>query len=402
MVYNRSMIVKINLILMSFIRLNNIFFLLCLILIVSGFISCTPSREFLLKRSKISGFDKRVVRVLIIKTKARILITSKSRIKISEMRSRKIRYDGKGKKIYLTSENCKNPIIIESWGSPLGVNGKCYRGILEIHNVLGKMHVINLISLQEYLYSVVPSEISSTWPIESMKAQAVVARTYACYHINRKDALYHLDTSTNFQVYNGISVESSKTSRAVNETSGEIVIYRNQPVLAFFHSTCGGITTDDKYVWKGDDKKYLKTIRCHFCKDSPCFTWNENVTLYEIQKYLRKRYRGIGKITGLFFKKKDRRVVSVVIKHKNGVINISGNDFRLLFPIKKIKSLFFTAKKTRDGLILHGRGWGHGVGMCQWGSRGMAEKGFSYRDIIKHYYTGIVITNLKKHNYAER
>ncbi|MBN2403415.1 MAG: SpoIID/LytB domain-containing protein [Spirochaetes bacterium] len=268
---------------------------------------------------------------------------------------------------------------------------------------MGKIYVINVLQINEYLYGVVPSEIISTWETEALKAQAVAARTYTYHHlISSKKNIYDLDNSSNFQVYNGISSEKENTTIAVNETSGQIMFYKGKPIVAFFHSTCGGRTSHDKYVWGGEGQEYLKSVACTYCKESPYFSWEEKVSLYEIKEFLNKKYRGVGNITGIVFQRKDNRVVSAVIHHKNGIVKLTGNELRLLFPEKKIKSMHFTAQKVNDGLILHGHGWGHGVGMCQWGAKGMAEKGAGYKDILRYYYKGVSIIGIGHRDYAWR
>jgi stage II sporulation protein D len=370
--------------------------LLNLFIVLTVLSSCAPSKKFLLKKGKRIGIDKSYVRVLIDKSSDRCIISSDSRMKIAEIKSRNIKYDGKGRSIYFYPEMIEHPIIIESWQSPLSVNGKRYRGMIELHNVLGKIYVINILRIDEYLFSVVPSEILSSWDMESLKAQAVTARTYAYYHMmKKKDLLYDVDATNNFQLYKGIAVETERTSKAVEETSGEILTYKNQPIIAYFHSTCGGRTIDDKFVWDGNDLEYLTGIKCSFCKESPVYSWDTKLTLYEMRRFLRREYKGVGTITGISFRKREGRVVSVVIRHRNGIIKLSGNNFRLLFPDKKIKSLLFVARKTKRGLILHGHGWGHGVGMCQWGAKGMAESGADYKEILKYYYKGVNIISFR-------
>jgi len=368
------------------------------------FISCSPSKEYLIKQNKTAGIDRLHIRVLLKKESGRVLISSKTRMKISEVKSGKILYDGHGKDMYFQSDQVSRPILIESWGSPLNVDKERYRGMIEIHNVVGKLYIINVIRINEYLYGVVPCEIISSWDIESLKAQAVAARTYTYYHlINNKKTIYDLDCSNNFQVYKGFNAEKDATNTAVDETSGKIAIYSGKPILAFFHSTCGGKTMDNNHVWEGEKHDYLKSVSCKFCNDSPYYTWETNLSLYEIRESLSKKYRGVGKITGINFQWKDKRVISAVIRHsKNTIIKLSGNDLRMLFPEKKIKSMHFTAKKTKDGLILSGHGWGHGVGLCQWGAKGMAEKGANYKDILKYYYRGISIMDAGQNDYAGR
>ena len=377
---------------------NNPFTTGILLLVITGVITgCTPSREYLLKKSRKMGNDSDYVKVLIHKTRSRVIISSSSRMKISTVKNNNIKYNGRGKEFVFIPEKIAEPVLIESWGSFLTINGKEYRGMIELHNVMGKLYIINVLRMYEYLYGVLPSEIMSGWPDETLKAQAVAARTYAYHHIMKnRTGIYDLDATTKFQVYKGLSIENQRTNRAVDDTCGEIAVYNNKPIVAFFHSTCGGYTVDDTLVWNGSDMKYLKSIRCPYCKGSPNYDWNVMLTRYEIIEALKKKYSGVGQITGITFRRQDRRVVNVVIKHKNGIIRISGNNFRLLFPAKKIKSLYFHARKTPDGLELHGHGWGHGVGMCQWGARGMADHGKDYEYILKYYYRGIRIINVNR------
>ncbi|MBN2041510.1 MAG: SpoIID/LytB domain-containing protein [Spirochaetes bacterium] len=373
----------------------------CAALILAGFSSCTPSEKFLIKQNIHSAGSKIYIRVLLEVTDSRVLISSESRMKITDQKSQEILYNGKGKSIYFQPDKVSSPVQIESWGSPLSVDKVPYRGMIEVHNILGKINIINVIKINEYLYSVVAGEIISTWPDEALKAQAVAARTYTYHHLlKRNGAIYDLDNTNNFQVYKGISVEKESTTNAVNATVDKIACENNKPIVAFFHSACGGITADDKDVWTGDNKCYLRPVKCNYCRESPYYSWEENLSLYEIRECLNKEYRGIGRITGIRFQRKDNRVSAAVISHTNGVLNLTGNEFRLLFPVKKIKSMFFLAKKTNNGLKLKGHGWGHGVGMCQWGAKGMAEKGADYIEILKYYYKGIQIINAGPEEYA--
>ena len=365
---------------------------LCIVLVLSVVASCAPSRDFLLKRSAATRLDKQYVRVLLLNSGDRVTISSKKRIRISDVKTREVYYDGKGGNVHFYPERVKKPVVVESWESPLSVNGKPYRGLLELHNVVGRLHVINVVTMSEYLCGVVPSEISSSWNAEALKAQAVAARTFAWYHlINKKGSQVDFDATTSFQVYGGAAAETDATNRAVAATDGEIAVYRDNPILAYYHSTCGGHTIDNNYVWKGSGIPYLKGVRCDYCTASPHFSWEEHLSLYDLRNYLGKKYTGVGAITGVRFQRNRGRVVQVVITHKNGIIRLTGNEFRLLLPEKKIRSMCFTAAKTRDGLIVNGNGWGHGVGLCQWGANGMAARGLTYREILAHYYSGVRI-----------
>jgi stage II sporulation protein D len=365
--------------------------------------SCTPPSEFILKKRTALVSEGPYIRVLLKAAGNRILISSKSRMRITEINSGKIKYDGGGRDLFFYPEKVDSPVLVESIGSAISVDGTPYRGMVEVHNSLGKISIINILKMNEYLYGVVPSEIPSLWPAEALKAQAVAARSYTYHHLmSRKKSQYDLDATTSFQVYRGISAETQNTNAAVEETSGYIMVYNNKPIIAFFHSTCGGRTMDDKYVWSGEDMPYLQSVKCGYCGDSPNYQWDEKISLYEIRHNMNNKYKGTGQITGISLKRQGPRVETVSIQHKNGVLTLSGNEFRLLFPENKIKSMYFTSAKTADGIIIHGNGWGHGVGMCQWGAKGMAESGADYKSILAHYYKGISIVNTDRQNYASR
>ncbi len=366
--------------------------------------SCTPTPQYLRQRNIKVVKEHKNVRVLILKTRYPLKIEAKSRLKIRERDSGRIVYDAQKASLRIGPGKVRQGLIIESYNDVISVNGKEYRGRIEIKNTLGKLMVINHISLEDYIKGVVPGEVPSLWPEEVLKAQAVAARTYAMYHLNKKKntLLYDLDGTTNFQVYKGKSGESASTNSAVDKTRGEYLVHGYQPILAYFHSTCGGRTIDDRYVWKGSDMPYLKGKRCPYCSISPNYNWETRISLVQMQASLSKKYPTMGSIKRIAFKRKAGRVALVQIGHSNGTLNITGNEFRLMFPVKTVKSLYFVSKKSGRGLVLHGHGWGHGVGMCQWGAKGMAMEGKSYRDILLFYYSDVKIYRGDYRNVAKK
>ena len=370
------------------------------IVLLAGVISflsgCSPTEQYLRKRNIKLAEELKDVRVLLLKTKDTVTISCESKVRGKEIKSERVVLDKSNVSLKFRPDNVENSIILESWDQPIAVNNMQYRGLIEIHNSLGVLQVINVVSMNDYLKGVVPSEIPALWPEEALKAQAVAARTFCYYHIAKgnSNALYNLDASTNSQVYKGVSVEKPTTTKAVEETAGIIITEGGQPIIAYFHSTCGGRTADDQTVWSGDGHDYLKGITCKFCGDSPHSTWESELSLADITKTLQTKYNSIDKITNISFAKKDGRVVEVKITYSNGSVRLKGNDFRLMFPSQTIKSLYFTSEKKGKGLLLKGHGWGHGVGMCQWGAKGMADAGFAYKNIISHYYKNIRLVKI--------
>ncbi len=366
------------------------------VIVAAGFIfSCTPSGKVLSGRGvKVFAHDRNV-RVLLFKTKEGIAISCRDKIKVSEEKGR-FKFIPAGKRVMLRPESVGRPLYLESWNEPLQVNDARYRGTISLHNIAGSLYVINSLKLNEYLYGVVPVEMPADWPLEAVKAQAIAARTYALYHIlKQKNMLFDLDATASSQVYKGMDVEKSSSNRAVDETRSLVILFEDEPIVSFFHSTCGGKTVDDRFVWQGYDLPYLKSVRCGYCSASPNYSWEYTLNVFEIKRALNRRYPEIRTIDMISLKKNQGRVSNVVVRHSHGMATMSGNDFRLLISPEKIKSLAFDVEKDGRTLNISGNGWGHGVGLCQWGARGMAERGKSFKEILLHYYHNVSIKSIE-------
>ncbi|MBU4310377.1 SpoIID/LytB domain-containing protein, partial [bacterium] len=245
-----------------------------------------------------------------------------------------------------------------------------------------------------YLYGVMKHEISPAWPREAVKAQAVAARSFA---LNKKlkniGKPYDLVATILAQVYGGLSGEDPRSNEAIDETRGEVLTYEGELIAAYYHATCGGETEDVENVW-GGRLPYLKSVRCKYCKDSPHYEWEKELSLSDISNALSRK--GISEIESIEVYKRSstERVVELVVEDEFGKHIISGNQFRMALGPNVIRSTYFKMKEKRGRVEFKGRGWGHGVGMCQWGARGMAEKNFSYKEILKHYYTEVKIQKI--------
>lgn len=368
------------------------------------FFSCTPSEKYLRSKNMNITSGAAYIKVLVKIENASFRIKSDSGLRVIDKKDSRVVYESKSAGLNFYPEKIKSIYLIESDKNILFVNNSGYRGKLELHNVLGKIYIINIVSMEEYLYSVVPSEMPSSWGIEALKAQAVAARTYSYYHLinNKGKNIYDLDSTTNFQVYKGIASETPSSIEAVSKTSGTIMTYNYEPIIAYFHSTSGGKTSDDKDVWSGSDLPYLESVECRYSENSPHYQWTTELSMSEISNALSRKYKRAESIKKISFKKNNDRVVSVEIIHNNGTINLTGNEFRLLFPSQKLKSTFFTAKKNDKSLLINGRGWGHGVGMCQWGAKGRSDKGMKYDDILKYYYKDIKFQKISNNSLAQK
>ncbi len=303
------------------------------------------------------------------------------------------------------------------------VNGKGYRGKLTLfEDKFGKITVVNKIDLESYLYGVIKSEMLINSPIEALKAQAVVARTYAIRNQDKftTDFGFGLSSDVRSQVYNGIEDEHEIARKVVKETRWSILTFRKEPISAFYHSACGGSTLASK-DWHGKSIPYLKSSACPFCQPYKNFDWEIELSYDSIKNKLREAGEVIREIESIDLQRASSgRLVNIQIKHTRGVLKYSGAKFRALISPSVLRSTMVKsvemnlasghARGDRTEMailsIIHGRmrklrsirlqgtGFGHGVGLCQWGAKGLANKGYGFKDILKYYYSGVSIIQM--------
>jgi stage II sporulation protein D len=285
-------------------------------------------------------------------------------------------------------------VIIRSLESNVvKIDGREFRGDVRfISDKEGSgFSVINYLELEEYVKGVLYHEVSHHWPIEALKAQAVASRTFALYQqrINRaKD--YDLTADIYSQVYGGKTSERYRTNRAVEETRGEIIIYNNEVLPAYYSATCAGHTEDASRLWDVSIKP-LKGVECGFCADSPHIKWHRVIALQDIREALNKAGLAINqdiKEISILSRDDSGRIDGMRIHFGGESIDLSGKNFRNAVGPNIIRSADFKVRVNKNHAYFEGRGWGHGVGLCQWGAYFMAKRGFSFRKIIGHYYPG--------------
>jgi len=334
------------------------------------------------------------------------LLANVEQINISGIKDNKF-YDD-----YQVLLNSKFPLAIEPYQGFVKVNGALYRGYLNIQNISGKLWVINILSIEDYLKGVVPCEIGkiSKNLIEAAKAQAVAARTYTYSHLNQYRALgFDLYATIQDQVYNGFAAENELTNTAIEETTGEILVFKKKPIDAKYHSTCGGRTADFNDAWSGEAPPYLKSVNCVYCKASPQYQWTKKLSRKDFFLNLRSNLAKIGinlagtervKNLKLIKNKKSKRVTKIIIITTQNQYTIETYNIRKVLgderdPGGALKSNYFTLKTKKDSVIIEGWGYGHGVGMCQFGALEMARRGKNYKEILYHYYPGTRIKRNK-------
>jgi len=305
---------------------------------------------------------------------------------------------GKIKVLYRADSTGMRPVRLRSAGEVILVNGKGYRGWIEIRKKKnGLLLVINELDIEEYLKGVVAAEIPPDWGFEALKAQAVASRTYAIYQKRSAgNKLYHVLATVDNQVYSGNRGEHPQTVRAVRETRGIVITYQGEVIPAFYHSSCGGHTENAAELW-GIDEPYLKGVDCECQEISKYGLWEKRLPLSQVKSALSKQgYRmhdildlGIGDITPA------GRVKEVSILHEGGKLMVPAEDLRAALGNTQIPSVFFELELSDGEAVFSGRGKGHGVGLCQWGAEEMALRGYDYKAILGHYYPGTELAKIK-------
>ena len=334
----------------------------------------------------------------------------------------------------------QNEISIKPIGNKIAVDGVWYRGFIYLKRLDNSdMTVINVVDMEEYLYSVIGQEMSPSWNIEALKAQAVCARTYALKNLNTyKSYGFNLCTTQRTQVYLGIKSETERTIQAVEETRGKTVQYNGELAEVFYFSSSGGKTASSKDVWVAD-LPYLKSVNDIYenPKEATNSSWYVTLSADDIKSKLSSRGVDIGTVTSVKITGRgDGDIVTeVTVTGTAGEYKVKKDSNRSFFGAKSQdfeitgmsgeltdvygnsvssgrtvlshtgeskldlanvsilteKGVITPDANTSDSITLTGHGWGHKVGMSQWGAKAMADSGFRYDDILKFYFTGVDI-----------
>ncbi|EMO68958.1 stage II sporulation protein [Leptospira kirschneri str. 200803703] len=299
--------------------------------------------------------------------------------------------------ISLDSSRLKAPIRFVSQNTSLEFKLHKVRGSIHlIPQSQGPALVINVLPLEEYLLAVVPSEVPYSWPMEALKAQAICARTYAVREIlNKKNALYDVEATTNSQVYGGIEKEHPFTTKAVQDTTGVMAVFEENPIQAFFHSNSGGKTETPENVWGGKKIPYLSIVPSHFDRAGENFYWKETVSQDLINSKFSNLKLGEIQSIQVLSRTSSGRVDLMELNGTEGTSRIRGKEFRQILGTP-VRSLRFGIQKESNGFLIKGMGSGHGVGLSQWGSFGMAKENYNYIEILRYYYPGTDLARITR------
>jgi stage II sporulation protein D len=324
----------------------------------------------------------------------------------------KLRIKQKGKRQQTTERRVFKPsdgcIVIAT--DKASLNKACYEGEFVLTASGNKINAINVIDIEKYLRGVVPYEIGrlDESKFEALKAQAVAARTYAYKHFgSRKAQGFDVYADTRDQVYKGIHSVSDVTDKAVRETEGVVMTYNGEFITAYYHSTCGG-ETEGVVTWGRPNHPYLQNkpdIRpdgTPWCRESNYTEWtrefdeSELRDLFQINaKEAKANVPSFSNIhaMNILDTLKSGRIHTLEITTNNGKFTAKADKIRWLFKRGGtiLPSSFFRIHRNGDQWILKGKGFGHGVGLCQMGARARAQAGQSYIQILTHYYPGITL-----------
>ena len=313
----------------------------------------------------------------------------------------------------------------------------------------GDMTVVNLVGFDDYLCGVVPREVSASWNYEAVKAQSVVSRTFAMMNLNKYQKYgFNLDNTTNSQAYAGVSIEHPASNKAIAETHGEVVLYDGKPADVYFFASSGGKTGTANDAWGGENKPYLVSVDDPYenSDEASYSKWEMTFTAAELKEKLASRDVNIGDITDVKVEYSDSgRAIKTIFVGTEGEKEYMRENIRWVLGIYSTAFNVYrngeqqsgasvcaldryntftqidinaktqliskdgttgangalsilsadgmttleTAKSSASGdFVFSGRGWGHGVGMSQWGAKGMADNGYNYKEILEYYFVG--------------
>lgn len=384
------------------------------LLIVAAVLTCcacmTPSAKQRLAASPAtSKTQNEVSRPAAVSSKVRVLLSGKiSKATITSSGEYLISADGKeqrgkqgsisisasGGSVKVGGVTSQNAIIITPLnGTVFTFNKNKYSSTLVIHPAKNTFDLVEILNLEKYLYGVLPYEMSPSFPLEALKAQAVAARTYTVKNME-KPLSKNYDLSASHivsQVYKGAATVYPSVKEAVDGTKNKVLKYQGKTFLTYYHANCGGHGTDPG-VWNDNPQiKPLSGAKCSYCASSKSHSWQYLMPQKNISVYA----GGAVKSISVAEKMPHGHATYINIETNKGTKKVRCNNMRIALGPNKIKSCFFTKIEARgDNFYFEGRGFGHGMGMCQEGARGMANNGKNFKEILSNFFPGAELADI--------
>jgi SpoIID/LytB domain protein len=304
----------------------------------------------------------------------------------------------KDQQLYVNNKKCNDAVvhIIPCSGHAL-CNGTSYHGSFLIVQHKGQFHLVNAVDLEDYVCGVLGSESLPGWPLEVQKVFAIACRSYALAMASRADKLrsfYHMKNTNAHQTYEG-SHSNSVLRKAVEDTRGIFMAYNNEPVTAMYDVCCGGVIPAHIKDFNFGSAAYLaRNYACTHCKPCKVYAWSTTWRLKDFEELVSKKHAKISDIKSIMISKKDKAglVREVILKSATKQVAISGK--KLYSIMKGVKSFCFKIQKKGNRVFINGHGYGHHMGLCQWGAREMVRKGYDHKSVLQFYYPGITFARM--------
>ncbi|MFA6384436.1 MAG: SpoIID/LytB domain-containing protein [Candidatus Omnitrophota bacterium] len=372
------------------------------IVVISALVAC------LFRTACCSAQDSNIIRVAILNDAVMARVSINGFYRIEDGETREVLATGKNLRGAITAFKLAVAINGKRYtqktlslriddSDALQVNGRRYHGQLTIKRVRNAMTLINYVDLEDYIKGIAVREISHYWPVDALKVHATVFRTYALYAMKQNVSRdFDVTSDVYSQVYGGTSAQRYRITDCIDDTAGDVLTYEGNIFPAYYHSTCGGSTEDAKALWN-IDLPVLRGVACVYCSGSPHYSWKAKMSFADIAEKLGAAGVKVSTIKGIEALDTDPsgRVVDIALSVTRGEqVRISAKDFRNIIGPDIVKSSRFILTVRGSSVSLTGTGWGHGVGMCQWGAYFMAKSGHSAAEILDFYYPGSKVVNI--------
>lgn len=321
----------------------------------------------------------------------------------TSLQSTRVAFEDDGLEIGGRPANSGGVELVPERSPGVWINGRKYRGVVRLHVTdSGRLWPVNVLPREEYLAAVVDAEMPAAFPNAAREAQAIVARTYAisCQQ-NPPHRWFDLFSTPVSQNYLGVvyrdagdrllAGETASGRAAAEETKDIVCTYQGQLFRTYYSACCGGTTLSGAVVF-ADETPALDGVTCGGCNDAPLYRWeriaSDPSALERVARTRSPSFRSL------------RSASTTDRPNAPGLVSVSDGRRTVRLTASEVKSalglpsLIYKLKSDESGIVTHGRGHGHGVGLCQWGAKGLAEQGYTAEQILKHYYPGSDLTQL--------
>ena len=288
-------------------------------------------------------------------------------------------------------------ILVPDADDQIKVGDTVYPGQIALVKRGESVAAVNFVLMEDYVAGVVTCEMPSYFERSALQTQAVAARTFALWQMKqRRLQVYDVKDDVSDQVYRGLSGTTAASRLASERTRGTVVVYDWQFLPAFFFSTCGGYTVGAAYLRGAPVIPPLSGVKCEYCKASKRYRWAITISAAEIEQALAKAGYLSGSLEDIRVTKTipGGWVDTVEIVASNGTKQLAGYVLRQVVGTSRLYSTNFIAVRSGANYIFEGRGYGHGVGLCQYGANGMASRGFNFVEILEYYYPGASVKRI--------